>query len=413
MKNGHFLHILILVGVLLGVSCSQDPIFYKISQETKPLEPRIKGAPTNMTVFEFEWVNPDNSTKTIPMLFVASGRLHWYARRPTDNALGWDSGAFGIPQPGGNVFGLAATGTDLYVLCFTGSSVSSAVVKKLGQNDKDWKKIDVDSSDPAAGYRNYQTIYADSGRVFIGSRSGSTDKGSYAILYLDDTGKLKSLKTEIEVLKGVAWDGANHFLATEGSGIFMVSEASFSGSPQNDDVKALTAVTGTSNSVFSGIININSANIVATDSSGNLYSVSDAGFANLRDYTSYSTGALALWRDPNDTRADPAPKLLLAGRQGSKTMTTSSGYTNGYLEIEINNGVIDSTSAVHEPGRGSNTSASNNERYSSSLGKHPVNFIFQAPKSIDNKMTLFASTQTQGLWSYRERDGEPQWNAEE
>ncbi|MDR2134540.1 MAG: hypothetical protein LBP27_05475, partial [Treponema sp.] len=106
-------------------------------------------------------------------------------------------------------------------------------------------------------------------------------------------------------------------------------------------------------------------------------------------------------------------KLLLAGRQGSKTMTTSSGYTNGYMEIEINNGVVNSNSAVHEPGVGSVTSAANNERYSSGIGKYPVNFLFQAPKNIDENMTLFASTQTQGLWSYRERDGEGQWNAEE
>jgi hypothetical protein len=94
-------------------------------------------------------------------------------------------------------------------------------------------------------------------------------------------------------------------------------------------------------------------------------------------------------------------------------MTTSSGYTNGYLEIEITNGAVTSASAVHEPGIGSVTSASNNERYTSGIGKYPVNFIFQAPKGIDTEMTLFASTQTQGLWSYRERDGEWQWNAEE
>ncbi|MDR1319201.1 MAG: hypothetical protein LBJ90_06205 [Treponema sp.] len=417
MKYGGFFKTLtLLVTVLLAGSCNQDPIFYKISQETKPLEPRIKGTPTNMAVFE--WADPADSSKTVPVLFVASGRLHWYGRPVPGAGPRWDSGGFDIPQPGGNVFGLAATKDYLYVLCFTGSGLS-AEVKRIGRNEQEWKTVGFDSGALSHGY--HQTIYADSETVFLGSRGGSTAPGSYAILYLTGTGstQFKSLKTGVELLKGAASDGANYYLATEGSGIWKVEKNALP-----SDSPIVTRL-GDSGYIFKGIINISDTNstagIIAVRNDGTLFSVNGTGTGlnSGADFDPYSTGALALWRDPEDSPEpedpSPAPKLLLAGVQGAKTMTTSSGYTHGYTEIEINttSGAIVSGSGFHNPGNGSPTSIVNNERYTASLGKYPINFLFQAPKEIDDKMTLFASTQTHGLWSYRTRDGEPQWNAEE
>jgi hypothetical protein len=422
--GGCFKTLILLVTALLAMSCNQDPIFYKISQETKPLEPRIKGTPSNMTVFNRVDPTDPAKTKTVPMLFVASGRLHWYARPPANAGPAWDSGDFGIPQPGGNVFGLTSTKDYLYVLSFTGSGLS-AEVKRLGWDKDEWELVNADSADSdALTHRYYQTIYADSGgRVFIGSRrSGSTAAGSYAILYCIESGSdlvFRTLKSGIEVLKGAAWDGSNHFLATDGSGIFMVAEASLSkpAGPDPKDTETLETAGSNSTAEFNGIINISLPNIIAAGNNGNLYSVAAAsGYTFLGDYASYSTGALALWCNPaeaSDSVPSPAPKLLLAGRQGSKTLTTSSGYTHGYMEIDIINDNIDSNMVVHEPGIGSNTSITNNERYTASIGKYPINFIFQVPRDIDRDMPLFASTQTHGLWSYRVRDGEPQWNAED
>jgi hypothetical protein len=54
----------------------------------------------------------------------------------------------------------------------------------------------------------------------------------------------------------------------------------------------------------------------------------------------------------------------------------------------------------------------NTDRYTATIGKHPINHLFQTPNNIDPRMTFFASTQTAGLWSYRDRTGGWQWNAE-
>ena len=61
-------------------------------------------------------------------------------------------------------------------------------------------------------------------------------------------------------------------------------------------------------------------------------------------------------------------------------------------------------------------SASNDgSRYRTSLGRLPVGHLFQAPLALDADMTFFASTQSSGLWSYRNREegGGWQWNAED
>jgi hypothetical protein len=110
---------------------------------------------------------------------------------------------------------------------------------------------------------------------------------------------------------------------------------------------------------------------------------------------------------------------LIAGIQGglynpTNTTTSSSSYTHGYVEFDLNpNGSFNTSS----PRRDSNRleTVDNSDRYTTSLGKHPINHLFQTPVNIDENRTFFASTQTAGLWSYRDRpdNGGWQWNAEE
>jgi len=134
--------------------------------------------------------------------------------------------------------------------------------------------------------------------------------------------------------------------------------------------------------------------------------VIDSEFNNNRS----STGALAVWYSNN---TDTNPALLLAGRK-ENYYTSSSGYTNGYVEITLNtvSGGI-SGEIFSEPGLGSPSSIDNNARYVSSLGKEPVNHIMQTPSGIDPNMRLFASTQQHGVWSYRDRGEGMVWNAEQ
>jgi hypothetical protein len=156
---------------------------------------------------------------------------------------------------------------------------------------------------------------------------------------------------------------------------------------------------------------------------GWLYEITKENFLVPMEYTGnldgviatgkYATGALALWEDPARNM-----KMLIAGIQGglSTGYNSSTSYSHGYVEFEINSeGSLDTDTSR----RDSNNlkSVDDTDRYTASLGKRPINHLFQAPEEIDTNMTFFASTQTSGLWSYRYRDNEgwrgSQWNAEE
>ena len=80
------------------------------------------------------------------------------------------------------------------------------------------------------------------------------------------------------------------------------------------------------------------------------------------------------------------------------------------LEFEALSGTI--IGNYTEPGINalSTVNTGDNEHYKSSIGKYPVNHIFQANDGI-----LFASTQKNGVFSYRQRgrNNDWQWNAEE
>jgi hypothetical protein len=384
-------------------ACNQNAIFYTISQEPPLREPQIKGTPSNMVVYKGK-------------LYVANRfTLYRYGRpSPTEDPV-WDSG---FTQPGGEIRGVAATDNDLFVLTEGGLKRFVEVSGKW-----EWKDVSVDSSDDARNYAVLQTIYADTTRLFVGSGTGKLDAkdDNYAILYWDGTDKLKSLKTGVHLLSGAVSNGTIHFLSTLGSGIFTVS-----GSPP-----ALTSTeslpnpgkTGDNKRTVTGIIYLkDAATVVAVDRSGEILAITNpfTGFTPRGKKTgNYTTGALALWRTPppNPASSSPPPdpdSLLLVGIQGTLTSTAQS-YTNGYREIELNaSGGLPLDLSINVPGTGGTTSVSNSDKYTSSLGKIPINYLFQVPYEIDPAMPIFASTSGEGLWSYRdhEKNRDVHWNAE-
>jgi hypothetical protein len=163
---------------------------------------------------------------------------------------------------------------------------------------------------------------------------------------------------------------------------------------------------------FRGIIKLGSSYIAAIERSGQLYKVDSTSINGTPhkipdDYL--STGALAIWEDPANT----SRRLLLAGQQSK--VISASAYSNGYVELTLGtNG--NPVSAFREPGTGNPSSIfdGDNDRYKSTIGRLPINFMYQAPKNVDpGEMRLFASTQSGGVWSYRKRNGIYQWNAED
>jgi hypothetical protein len=448
MRAEKFLAVVVLWG-LFAVSCGQYDIFNKISNETKPLKPRIQGGPTNMVVFSREV--PGRGS--VPVMYVASGRLHWYA-----NGAGgpqWDSYEYLIPQPGGKISALAVTrhaGTErLYALCHDGKGVSTRL-QYIESNGYNWIPV---GNEAAINYPVIQTIYADpqSEQLFAG---GSINAFRYAILYMDNNSKtLKILKNNASLLSGAVSrkEGGDdvYYLSTRKispdelstEGIFKIAKADLAGTEptflQTGRFMGLIKLDDKDNTIIA-VERGKDAEVIKVER-GKLYKVNNNsdGF-ELMQYNNgggdvaigyYATGALALWEKSDPVSKLATEKRLVAGIQFSTTSTSS--YTNGYVEFRLNSdiendpnsdppykksdsyGSFDTDSARFDAGNLQSADPDGNRQYTSSLGQLIINHLFQVPQAIDPNMTFFASTHKDGLWSYRFRsnNGGWQWNAEE
>ena len=422
--------------LLAAASCSQDPIFYIISRETALQKPLVQGSPTNIVVFEREYPlvsEPETEgepepepvlTARVPIMFVASGRIHWYAK----SELGagdsrWNADEYKIVQPGGRIIALAATNEHLYALCMTGHGVNTNL-KRLGHDgtETEWEEI----VSEVANYPFIQSIYADPSvnRLFAGARINNKERSEFAFLYLADDSTLKLLKDETSMISGAVYrDDGFHYLSSIGSGIFQISEADLAagtttGILQLEDVSDLKDSDKHNNRTIMGIIKLEDAaqTIIAVERNGGaFYDVQNGSLARIQysgenstwiETGKLATGVLALWT--NGSR-----DVLVAGIQGGLYNTVSSSYTHGYVEFDLDSaGSLDITVPRRDPGR--LVTVEDNDRYTATIGKHPLNDLFQAPLSVDDNMTFFASTQNAGLWSYRDRPkiGGLQWNAE-
>ena len=427
---------------LLAVSCSQYHIFYAIANETAPRKPRIEGAPTNMVVFERKY--PDRNDLVVPIMYVASGQIHWYAKAQDADKPQWDLTEYDIPQPTteGKIIALAVAGDRLYALCHDDRNSVNATLRFIEADGYTWKTI----SSEAADYPVIQSIYVDPSteQLFAGAGSKNDQDqvlATYAILYLDNkTNTLKLLKGDTSIFSGVAYRDNIYYLSTRGykprdsegiGGIFQVSENGNVLDPAS--VIPLDDNTDAENNnnyrMFMSMIRLEDEDntIIAVErDGGGLYKVQSGSFERMR-YTNnewiaigkYATEAIALWENSEENSAgsiEPLVKTLVVGIQEVLNPTANSSHTYGYVEFDLNpqNGSFNTGTNRRDPSK-QLPSVNNQEQYTGSLGKRPINHLFQAPRKIDEDMTFFASTQTAGLWSYRDRSGNGgwEWNAEE
>jgi len=274
----------------------------------------------------------------------------------------WNS----INSPGGTITHLAKDATNLYAL-------SDSKVMRLNGSGS-WENLG----------SGYNSLYGTGNAVFAG-------KGD-SISYVNGSA-LAQLTGATGELCGAAYDGTNNYIITKEKGAYYTTAPSAS----------TASLIANSNGIpFAGIIG-SSNTIISIERNGQLYKLdtSSASNAGLPSLGTKTTGALAVWKDSND------PTLLLAGRYAPSNSGISFSY--GYMELELNsNGTIKGT-AFREPGTGSPTSVIDKDRFASTLGMQPVHSIMQSTATG----ILFASTQKNGLWSYRERSNEKQWNAED
>jgi len=379
MMKVYLLKLLTLFLVICSFDSCSDPIFHMVTQETPLIKPLIDGSPTNFAIF-----NNEMYVATGKKIFKYSGNK-WSTWKILDDF----------------VLDLASTSNSLYMLYINDKSGRIRRYDNSGNYTEE-----VNLSD------NVQSIYTLDNILFACVRNNNT---TYTVFYRKEGDvNFKEIPIKISdteplnyIFNGVASDGIYYYLCTF-SGIFYVEisniDSSFVLPIKDKDDKIITG--------FMGIINLNPNCVAAITKNGVLYEITNTTATEkirFRD-SRYSTGALALWKDKNN----PTKTLFLIGRREDYYSTTSA-YSNGYVEIELDStDNIPSGAGFTEPGKNSFSSISGYERYVSSLGKKLINFFIQTPVSIDPEMTLFASTQKDGVWSYRDHnDGEGvTWNAE-
>jgi len=367
--------------LFIFVTCNDD-IFYTISLETPILEPMIKGSPTNFVLFPNAVDNADTK------MYVASGRTLYNYK---DNK--WEKETLDK-----HIIQIAATENYLYALCF--KDTDKAVVREVKRRSvtEPWAEVVIDADN-----YDFHTIYAAGQTIYIGAQKSKTNE--FAVISITESGVSNIVyENENALLVGAAYNGSTYLCTRRG-----------------------ILIDGTMNSVlnqtFVGIINLPDNSIVAMSRSGNLYEVTTeivtpakTSFGDTRQATS----AIAVWEDKLDT----SKKLLLIGR-GDLGYSPTSGFTHGYVELMLNEtgGLILNANNLSYPFREPgpydkdrdkdfptqvvHSTVDNFRRYASSLGINPLNHLFQASDGI-----IFASTQRNGVWSYRDRNGTPQWNAE-
>jgi len=406
--------IVCLFFVFTSLLCTcNDPVFYAISEQIRPIKPRISGVPTNFVICNNR-------------MYVASGikLFSYYSKDGDPSKPYW----YEEPAPGEVIIQIAVINNKLYALCATDTNNNGKPVIKCYDNNS-WTEVLGIHKDKI----KIQNIIAANDILFILVTAAITDnENQYAILYYDgnETKQLltadSNIKNNTGYVNGVAYSANDdsYYLSTSENGVYKVDNSTspignavlLNGSKQSDGKHI----------VFTGIINLkeNGGDTYLIARDGNLYKVSNSIEKTNISLENMSTGVLAVWTDPvswkesNDPSLDPpvTPKyLLLAGRQDSYTYSVSYGYRYGYMEIELDSAGI-SGSAFAEPGKNSFSTININdyELYQSTLGKQPVNFIFQVPEDIDTNMIMFASTQKNGVWSCRKRNDNDfmYWNAE-
>jgi len=372
-----------------------DPIFYTISQEVPKLDPYINGAATNFT----KTSGGD--------IYAASGKTLYKYNGLTGS---WNRSSVPTP-PGGLIRQLAITNKYLYALCETESGIKLKYAD-YNQPSLNWNEFTIN---------NLQTIFAVSNILYISVRNieeieklpDNNKRVLYSISYIIDDGAVTPIAglDKVSQLVGAAFNGnADYYLCTKDGYYFS------SGSSTGFAAGNFCVITSTIDSPdeFVGIISLGKGDKVAAISRmGKLFDVTPnadlgpiiAGFIDTRS----ATGALAVY-------TIDGYNLLLAGRQ-DMGYSTSSGYTYGYVEIEFDDlgNISDPTRRFWVPGEtGKPSTVDDQTRFINSIGKNPVNYIIQVKP--DDKL-LFAVTQKNGIWSYRERNQDNklqwQWNAEE
>jgi hypothetical protein len=369
----------ILFLVSFFAACTQEPLFWYIYGEYPPIDPIIAGAPTEIV-------------EANGKLYVANRKSLWIC--DTSALFPMWGQTF---SPGASIKAVAAT-----------PDTTPAMVYVLYEGGSIYSTADGIAWNGPVALPGAQQIYGARDKLFAGNGS---------VVYVCD---FTSSSPSIQIigsgsdpapgglLRGAAWDGANYYICTtevwgaENTGIFRVSGTT-----------AAKVYPSSGNASVKGIIAVGSTVIAVNSEQQVVYQDSAApNFSGFIPVSVSFTGGMALWEHGGDK------KILLGLLHGSGT------FTYGYRELDLDGSGNVNSSGVFVPGNtapaaGSTrtTSIDPSSRETSAIGKHPVNSLYVIPNSNsgdkDGRPIIVASTQKEGVWSYRTRWGTAQWNGED
>jgi hypothetical protein len=374
--------LILALSLLLLCSCKQDAIFFHVSLEVEPKDPRIQGSPSKVVKFGTD-------------LYVANGRLYKYTEGGTSLPSPPRGTWVSVGQPPGGAKRIAATSSFLYAR--TGNDIPGSFKLYRSADGDDWPTT-VPAGTTDGGYIDFsstgyapQTIFSANNNVlFIGARKNPED---YALFYLDDSALIKLVKLETftgedapgGTLQGVLYAGTSYYLATFTRGIFQWTGSlpSSDNSTLNDTTNLITD-SNTGEKEFWSLI----------EAKGKYFAVGSGIWDLMASFASDplvhgSFKGSVCYPDP------VSPTLLLLGT-----------HSDGYLEVDINSS--GDLSNLRGP-RFSIPNGSSGE-YDSMLADEAVNHLYVLNEISENTdPVIFASTYREGLWSYR--NGE--WNYED
>ena len=411
MRKNIFRSILCSLLFLVLSGCN-DPVFYEVSTQVKSPKPIVKGSPTNFASI--------NVKEEIEVVYVASGNsVHYYFEKTeTDPETNEESKAWTWSRTDpslGRITYLAATDSELFILTPNG------VHKTTPSGEPDTTNHLVFSQTPisVSGYR-FITMYSAGNQIFVGAKN---DAGtSYSIFKITSSTAEEMAETNNGLLNGAAFNGTNYFFSVKDQ----VTRSA--GGIYSDKTSPVSLVGDNYSIPFMGIISIGNT-VIAISRNGVLYNAETVETLKNNDGGDISTGktsngVLSVVNAYNydSEKWDGAP-LLLAGRQDALTYDVYSGYTYGYLEIELDGDSVKPDGAFREPGVNTSSAASlpstlervrgSNDTFRTTIGTYVIKFIFQ---SKDSYNTIFSSTHQNGVWSLRDQNDKsknyPYWNSE-
>ena len=372
MKKQYSKTVLLIVPVLmclllftLVISCDQEPLFWDVAREYPPIEPDIDGHPSKIV-------------RLGTSLYVSNRDYVWVYDTTAGNPI-WVK----MPlQPSGKTIDLAVASSALYALDQNGT-----ILKGDGTT---WSgPINTHSSFANSG--RILCIYTGGSYLFAGALTGDPSKvNDYVIHVINSSDQIINTALQTGLLMGVADYSGSSYLGTLGKGMYSSSG-------------------GSTPSPFSGF----ESYIVGLASGSRLYAVTRriVQFYDGSSVTSHSstggytyTGGISVWTHSTGD-------LLLVSLQRS-----SGSYGYGYREILIDpSGNL--IGGLKVPGDSAPSSVEIGSQHISAIGKHAVNYLHVVASSDseddNNRPIIFASTAKNGLWSYRTRKGEAQWNGED